>query len=159
MGEKDIIKSTLEGLEKSSNMDTKIHFGRVNIKPGKPMTFSTLKINGRQKAIISLPGNPVSAILCFEVFVLGLLSKSGNIYGTFAGEEDLELDVRPELIRVDITPTSTFGQRNFQTVGSQVSSRLKSLVDGNGVAILPGKSDDRKYLKKGDVVQIVEFDF
>jgi molybdopterin molybdotransferase len=44
----------------------KIHFSRVALKPGKPMTFATT----RQKAVFALPGNPVSAYLMFHLFVL-----------------------------------------------------------------------------------------
>lgn len=35
MGEKDLMKAVLK------NLGYKIHFGRVNIKPGKPTTFAT----------------------------------------------------------------------------------------------------------------------
>lgn len=63
MGDKDIIKITLEKLQNEKDPDflVDIKFGRVNIKPGKPMTFTTVQINGQQKLIVSLPGNPVSA--------------------------------------------------------------------------------------------------
>lgn len=55
MGERDFIKPVLETL-------AKVHFGRVNVKPGKPLTFAT---SGRDWAAVGLPGNPVSAFVCF----------------------------------------------------------------------------------------------
>ncbi len=40
-------------------------FWRVNMKPGKPVTFG----HYRHTAIFGLPGNPVSALVTFELFV------------------------------------------------------------------------------------------
>ncbi|KAJ3321252.1 hypothetical protein HDV06_004477 [Boothiomyces sp. JEL0866] len=57
MGEKDLLKPVLERYLKA-----KIHFGRVNLKPGKPTTFATLKKKDTVKNIFCLPGNPVSAL-------------------------------------------------------------------------------------------------
>lgn len=43
-----------------------IHFHRVNIRPGKPIIFATLK-NG--SLFFGLPGNPISSAIGFEFFV------------------------------------------------------------------------------------------
>ena len=42
-----------------------IHFDRVNLRPGKPLTFAT---KGNQAAFV-LPGNPVSHFVCFQLAV------------------------------------------------------------------------------------------
>lgn len=42
-----------------------IHFDRVNLRPGKPLTFAT---KGNQAAFV-LPGNPVSHFVCFHLAV------------------------------------------------------------------------------------------
>jgi len=68
MGELDLLKPILEGLGT-------IHFGRVEMKPGKPLTFATVKSDQREKLIFSLPGNPVSSIVTFYLFVLPSLRK------------------------------------------------------------------------------------
>eukprot|EP00571_Detonula_confervacea_P011010 CAMPEP_0172305330 /NCGR_PEP_ID=MMETSP1058-20130122/6646_1 /TAXON_ID=83371 /ORGANISM="Detonula confervacea, Strain CCMP 353" /LENGTH=732 /DNA_ID=CAMNT_0013016895 /DNA_START=24 /DNA_END=2218 /DNA_ORIENTATION=+ len=68
MGEKDIMEQVfVEG------MGGQVHFGRMNMKPGKPTTFITAdrdtpKGPGR-KLIFALPGNPVSASVCTELLV------------------------------------------------------------------------------------------
>ncbi len=41
------------------------HFHKVAMKPGKPIFFGTHK----QTLVFGLPGNPVSAFICFELFV------------------------------------------------------------------------------------------
>lgn len=69
MGEKDNMEQVfVEG------MGGKIHFGRMNMKPGKPTTFITIDketMNGKvcRKLVFALPGNPVSASVCTEVLV------------------------------------------------------------------------------------------
>jgi molybdopterin molybdotransferase len=42
-----------------------IHFDRVNLRPGKPLTFAT---RGAQAAFV-IPGNPVSHYVCFHAAV------------------------------------------------------------------------------------------
>ncbi len=42
-----------------------IHFDRVNLRPGKPLTFAT---RGRQAAFV-IPGNPVSHFVCFHIAI------------------------------------------------------------------------------------------
>ena len=48
-----------------------LFFGRVNTKPGKPTTFGVLK----GAPFFAMPGNPVSALVSFEVFVRPALLK------------------------------------------------------------------------------------
>jgi molybdopterin molybdotransferase len=43
-----------------------IHFSRVAIKPGKPLTFAT----DAKRILFGLPGNPVSVFVMFHLFVL-----------------------------------------------------------------------------------------
>lgn len=74
MGEADFLKTVLE-----RKLNGIIHFGRVNVKPGKPTTFATVG----ERLVFSLPGNPVSALVMFRVFVLPALRRlSGH-----SGEE------------------------------------------------------------------------
>ena len=52
-----------------------IHFARLNMKPGKPTTFATCVYAGRPKLVFCLPGNPVSAIVTFNLIVMPCLRK------------------------------------------------------------------------------------
>jgi molybdopterin molybdotransferase len=45
------------------------HFHKVEMKPGKPIFFGSLDRSGMQTLVFGLPGNPVSALACFELFV------------------------------------------------------------------------------------------
>src|SRR5262249_27511203 len=51
------------------------HFHRVAMKPGKPIFFGT---GPRGTAVFGLPGNPVSSLVCFELFVRPALRKLGG---------------------------------------------------------------------------------
>lgn len=50
-------------------------FWRANIKPGKPAYFGKLIQNGRTKLIFGLPGNPVSSIVNFEIYIKPFIMK------------------------------------------------------------------------------------
>ncbi|RWS23230.1 gephyrin-like protein [Leptotrombidium deliense] len=83
MGDKDLVKDVL-----IADFGANIHFGRVNVKPGKPTTFATCVKNGKKKFIFALPGNPVSAFVCcflFAIPCLRILSAE-----TFAKSDALE---------------------------------------------------------------------
>ena len=77
MGELDLLKPTIE-----RSLGGTIHFGRVDMKPGKPSTFATIPLKdartGRrhEKLIFSLPGNPASALVALHLFVLPSLHRS-----------------------------------------------------------------------------------
>lgn len=71
MGDKDFVKSTLE------KMGAKTVFWRAKIKPGKPIYFAVLD----KKIIFGLPGNPVSALVTFHLFVKPALRLLQGIAG------------------------------------------------------------------------------
>lgn len=80
MGELDLLKPTVE-----RQLGGTIHFGRVSMKPGKPTTFATIPFKSgtgaragdrENKLVFSLPGNPASALVTLNLFVLPSLHKS-----------------------------------------------------------------------------------
>lgn len=74
MGELDLLKPTIE-----RSLGGTIHFGRVSMKPGKPTTFATIPFKQHEerenKLIFALPGNPASALVTLNLFVLPSLHK------------------------------------------------------------------------------------
>jgi molybdopterin molybdotransferase len=54
-------------------------FHKVSIKPGKPVWFGVSENAGRRRYAFGLPGNPVSSLVCFEIFVRVALERlTGN---------------------------------------------------------------------------------
>jgi molybdopterin molybdotransferase len=127
MGTRDLIKPLLETLGT-------IHFGRVNFKPGKPLTFASVG----SKLVFGLPGNPVSSLVTFEVFVRPGLLKMGGRHTIFRPRVEVEVEheirpdpVRPEYQRAVIRWEG--GRLLASTTGSQSSSRLLSMQGANGL--------------------------
>jgi gephyrin len=75
MGDKDFIKPLLE-------RRGKVFFGKVKMKPGKPLTFAKVPrgdVAGGEGLgdllVFGLPGNPVSGIVTFALAVLPCMRK------------------------------------------------------------------------------------
>ncbi|XP_075469661.1 gephyrin isoform X9 [Ascaphus truei] len=104
MGEKDYLKQVLD-----IDLHAQIHFGRVFMKPGLPTTFATLDLDGVRKIIFALPGNPVSAVVTCNLFVVPALRKMQGILDprpTIIKARlscDVKLDPRPEYHRCILT--------------------------------------------------------
>lgn len=53
-------------------------FHKVQLKPGKPLWFGVRETDGRRTLVFGLPGNPVSSLVCFQLFVLPALRAVGG---------------------------------------------------------------------------------
>src|ERR1700691_1767912 len=60
MGKYDLVEQVL------ADLGAEFHFTGVSIRPGRPAVFATC----RDKLVFGLPGNPVSTMVTFELFVL-----------------------------------------------------------------------------------------
>jgi molybdopterin molybdotransferase len=139
MGDMDYIKAIL-----FESPDVTVHFRKLYMKPGKPLNFATQG----DTLIFGLPGNPVSSLVTFELFLrpaIGIMSG--------ATEPD-----RPH-VRVELTvPTTPSDRIEYQrgrvvvtndgrlhasSTGAQQSSRLASFVGANALLVIPPR--DRSY--------------
>ncbi len=143
MGELDLLKPLLErwGI---------VHVGRVLMKPGKPMTFATLPapqadgaIDPAQPArpVFALPGNPVSSLVTFQLFVrpairrlLGYQTTDLPQVSAVLGHEFRLDPERPEFHRVTLRRED--GRFVAVSTGSQASSRLLSATGATGLLVL-----------------------
>ncbi len=137
MGQLDLVKPYL------ASRGT-VHFGRVNTKPGKPVTFAT--VDG--KPCFAMPGFPVSALVSFEVFVRPALLKMAGHRRIYRPREQAVLAhrvshtaARTEFQRVVLTRRAD-GTLMASTTGLQGSGRLLSMVGANGLVVLPHGQDD-----------------
>uniref|UniRef100_A0A8C2ZK66 Gephyrin n=1 Tax=Cyclopterus lumpus TaxID=8103 RepID=A0A8C2ZK66_CYCLU len=156
MGEKDYLKQVLD-----IDLHAQIHFGRVFMKPGLPTTFATADIDGIRKLIFALPGNPVSAVVTCNLFVIPALRKMQGILDprpTIIKARlscDVKLDPRPEYHRCILTWHHQEPLPWAQSTGNQVSSRLMSMRSANGLLMLPPKTEQYVELHKGEVVDVM----
>jgi molybdenum cofactor synthesis domain-containing protein len=135
MGNLDLIKPILE-------TRGQVHFGRVNMKPGKPLTFAT--VTG--KPVFALPGFPVSSLVSFEVFVRPALLQMGGHRLILRPRVPVTLETplqgdawRPEFHRAHLTRTPQ--GLTAQSTGMQSSARLLSMVGANGLLVLPKRAE------------------
>lgn len=131
VGEHDVVKSVLGRLGE-------INFWRVAMKPGKPQAYGI----SDGKPIFGLPGNPVSSLVVFELFVRpALLKMAGHtdlLRRTFKAnlaETVTNRDGRVNYMRVILTESN--GQYTAETTGPQGSGILHSLVLANGLITVP----------------------
>uniref|UniRef100_A0A8C5F174 Gephyrin n=1 Tax=Gopherus evgoodei TaxID=1825980 RepID=A0A8C5F174_9SAUR len=153
---RDYLKQVLD-----IDLHAQIHFGRVFMKPGLPTTFATLDIDGVRKIIFALPGNPVSAVVTCNLFVVPALRKMQGILDprpTIIKARlscDVKLDPRPEYHRCILTWHHQEPLPWAQSTGNQMSSRLMSMRSANGLLMLPPKTEQYVELHKGEVVDVM----
>jgi gephyrin len=148
MGDLDLVKPLLE-------QRGQVHFGRMRMKPGKPVTFATVEQDGRRKLVFGLPGNPVSSLVTFYLLVAPAIRKLAGWPDPHLRrvqavlEQPLPLDNdRPEYHRALLTWDASLhqgvGGYRARSTGGQASSRLLSMRTANALLELPqgeGKLD------------------
>jgi gephyrin len=132
MGDLDLVKELL------FEMGT-VHFQRLMMKPGKPLNFAT----SGKTLIFGLPGNPVSALAGFELFLrpaLGVLSGRGPLPRpriSITLDHALPPTDRIEYVR-GFVYVGADGTLHGRANGPQGSSRLISFAGGiNALLIVP----------------------
>jgi molybdopterin molybdotransferase len=130
VGEKDLVKSTL------LDLGVEQVFWGIKLKPGKPVFFGTRG----DACFFGLPGNPVSAMVCFELFVRPALMK-------MMGREDkhrprievyFDADVENKFGRMHamrVTLTRTERGWRAESVGAQGSGLVSSLTKADALAL------------------------
>jgi molybdopterin molybdotransferase len=128
-------------------------FWKVAQKPGKPLTFG----RRRDALIFGLPGNPVSSLVCFYLYVLPALR-------TMMGSERVFLPTAMATMAESLTKANgltEFVRCSFsgepedyqvRSTGTQSSGVLRSLSLGDGLIIGPA---DTPVLERGRRVRVV----
>jgi molybdopterin molybdotransferase len=136
VGDFDLIVETLKDLGGD------IEVRKVNMRPGKPFTFALLE----GKPIFALPGNPVSCMVTFELFVRPALKKMQGHRSVFhteiaatTAQSILNKDRRPAYLRVILTQGGA-GYTACLT-GEQGSAMLRSMASADGLACVPGETE------------------
>ena len=144
-GKFDYIPSVVKTLKLSH------FFKSVAIRPGKPILFA--KLQGKQKAIFGLPGNPMSSTACFRFFVYPYIS---NLLGLKV-EKPFKAILKNDFLKKkkfarfakSKLNTTKDGKIEVNILKGQESFRIKSFVKSNIWALLPaGKSK----FKKGEII-------
>ena len=152
VGEADFVKETLEKIGE-------VNFWKVAMKPGRPLAFGKIK----NAWFFGLPGNPVSVMVTFYMFVqpalkklMGLEHKEPLVINAISKTSLRKRPGRVEyqrgvLSRIKDTPTS----HEVVKTGAQGSGILRSMSDANCFIILPMESSG---VEIGDEVQVLPFE-
>jgi molybdopterin molybdotransferase len=129
VGAYDVVRTVIEEMGA-------VDFWRINMRPGKPLAFG--RIGG--VPFFGLPGNPVSAMVTFEVFVRPALLRLAHLPDpnrTVQAElaDDLTSDGRRSYLRVRLTRQENRWRAHL--TGNQSSGVLTSMVKADGLLIVP----------------------
>jgi molybdopterin molybdotransferase len=146
VGDLDFVKAALE------SAGAQLHLWRVSMRPGKPITFGSL--HGRP--VFGLPGNPVSAMVTYELFVRpALLAMMGR-----------RVVQRPIVSARARAPISNPGSRRgylrvtlardgagfvATLTGDQGSGILRSMVAADGLAVVQPDT----VIQAGELVEVI----
>ncbi|MDA8364138.1 MAG: hypothetical protein M0Z84_10070, partial [Gammaproteobacteria bacterium] len=128
---------------------------RVRIKPGKPLAFGRL---GEQGHFFALPGNPVSSLVTFKLFVEPAVlawnhAQSDNLpgFGAVAGNDLRRQPGRTEFVRAKLH-IDVAGRIVATALPGQGSHQIGTLRDTNGLIRL---ADDSPGFAAGDAVTVI----
>jgi molybdopterin molybdotransferase len=150
VGDFDMVKEVLAA-------EGEIHFWWVNMKPGKPLAFG--QVDG--VPVLGLPGNPVAAMISFELFARPAMRKMAGhkewakpfVEATLQ-DAVTRKDRRRHFLRVRLWKE---GERYYaRLTGPQGSGILNSMVQANGLAVIP---EEREELPAGETVSVLMLDW
>lgn len=139
-------------------------FHKLQMRPGKPLWFGYLPAERTPdhlpRWIFGLPGNPVSSMVCFELFVRAAVRRIRDL-----------IPVEPEPVLAELEadfqfsdPRPTYLPARLVEMGSgwrvtpvdwKGSFDLKSTASSNALLVLPAGQNN---LKRGALVEVVPFE-
>ncbi len=147
-GEKDY----LPGLLNEMGMNTIFH--KIKVKPGKPLLFGLLD----ECCVFGLPGNVVSSLVSFHLFVkpalrllVGRKEWKNPVWYVHWGKENEKPIDRTHFVRCRLSHTPTGLPIAFPT-GEQGSGMLTSMMDADGFAVIPS---DIEQLNEFDILEFI----
>jgi molybdopterin molybdotransferase len=145
-GEHDVVKAALSSLGTVS-------FHKVAMQPGMPQGFGT--IGDDRIPIFTLPGNPVSAYVSFQLFVRPAL---GALQGDLTGflpmvSATLDSPVRsPAGRRSYLRGVLSVDKTQVTPLSGQGSHQIAALGKANALIIVP---ESTEFLKDGDAADVL----
>lgn len=147
VGDADYIKEVVKTLGD-------INFWKVAVKPGRPLAFGKIK----DTIFFGLPGNPVSVMVTFLLFVLPSINMlSGRNFEMLFKDAILQSDIRKRKGRAEFQrglAQYDNGKIYVESVGEQGSGILSSMNKANCLIYL---SVEQGSLKVNDSVKIIKF--
>lgn len=150
VGPYDVVKAAFEAIGR-------IDLWRVAVQPGKPFAFGTAERAGGERVLLfGLPGNPVSSIVTFELFVRPALRRLAGhprpfrpVDRAILGEAVSKSHGRRAFLRVAAERDDTgsprrdeHGRVHVRLAGGQGSHVLSALAAADALAVVPEADDE-----------------
>jgi molybdopterin molybdotransferase len=150
-GKRDYMKEVLEelGIER--------RFWRTFIKPGKPTYFGTYNKNGKNIAVLGLPGNPLSSFVNFNVTVLPHINRILGVAenNLFKAELTTEYKKKDSKLHFVIAYSEFDLDKNkyiVKVAGMQSSGGMKTLSKANCIIKF---YEEKRLLEVGEIVECI----
>jgi molybdopterin molybdotransferase len=143
MGDFDFVPSVLE------RAGVKILFSRVNVQPGKPVTFGVYP----GSLVFGLPGNPVSSFVQFELLVRPMICRMmGSEFNPVSVLLPMkESFSRKSYDRLSLVPVVITNDGFVSVIEYHGSAHISALSLADGIISVPtGKKD----IEKGEIVSV-----
>ena len=151
VGEHDYVKNA------AKECGFKEMFWRVKQKPGKPLFFAVKQGNKRTKLLFGLPGNPVSAYICFFHYAAQVIYRMNcsellckRIY-TLSSLQIVNKKDRAQFLRVKLVNEDN--ALKFEVLNRQDSYMITSISGADGYIIV----EENQTIEKDALVEIFLF--
>jgi molybdopterin molybdotransferase len=153
MGKYDLVEQVL------ASFDARFLFTGVRMQPGKPVVFGEAAVRGRTVPFFGLPGNPVSTMVTFQLFVRPLLD-------ALAGSNPQPLPFAQATLKAEFTTKigltrflpaqigGTHERPEVELVRWQGSGDLMAIARSNCYIVVP---TDRDRFAAGEMMTILLF--
>ena len=137
VGDRDVVKMVLEKLGAEQSL-----WLQVAVRPAKPFAFSPIPPGATP--VFGLPGNPVSALVSYELFARPALrlmaGHTALLRPQLRATAQTDLSRRPDgkthLLRVWVA-TGEDGTLRARPAGAQGSHQMRAMASANALAIVP----------------------
>lgn len=154
VGEADHTKATMK---KVAGDDAGVVFWKIAMRPGRPMAVGRLG----SCVLFGLPGNPVAVMVTFLAFVrpallamMGCTAAQAPLLKARSAEAIRKRPGRTEYQRAIVSGDAD-GNLVVRLTGQQGSGVLRSMVEANGLMVLPHHQSD---VAVGDEVEVMMFE-
>jgi molybdopterin molybdotransferase len=152
VGDHDLVKDVLDDL------GFELEFWRVRMRPGSPFSFGWLSSGERRIPVFGLPGNPVSALVTFELLVrpalrrmLGRTDVYSSTLRVRAADRIPSKSGLTHFLRVRLQRAEN-GEWTAQLTGAQGSGMISSMAEADALLVVP---EDRDALEQGETAWAV----
>lgn len=151
VGDHDLVQAALK------EAGVKLDFWKIALRPGKPLMFA----RDRQRRILGLPGNPVSALVCARIFLKPLifallgLPPANDMVKARLGVALPANDLRQDYLRAKVSQGAD-GSYTATPFQLQDSSMQRALTEAQGLIVRPPHAPEAR---EGDPVDLILMDF